>query len=119
MNNQGKERLDTLVQGQQDHALLKVVDYLKNLEEDDIFLNEEKDLKGMCNYVKSKAKELAVNNMAFVEDETVYEWALTYWQLSNEELGIKKEEPKPIVQKVDNVVKEQEVPQQEQLSLLF
>ena len=73
MNNQGKERLDNLVQGQQDHTLLKVVDYLKNLEEDNTFLNKEKDLKGMCNYVKNKIKELAVNNMAFVADETVYE----------------------------------------------
>ncbi len=113
----GNERLDNLVQGQMDQALLKVVEYLKNLEGiEDLFLNEEKDLKGMCDYVKSKAKELAVNNVAVVEDEIVYEWAEIYWQQSNEALGIKKEEPRPIP-KVNNVVTNETKPEQAQLTL--
>lgn len=91
----GKERLDFLIEAQQDTALLQVVDYLKGLDEDDIFLNQEKNLQGMCEYVKGRAKELAVNGVSFVEDSIVYEWALTYWSQSNEALGIKIEAPKP------------------------
>ncbi len=113
----GYERLTELMQGQMDQALIKVVEYLKNLEGiEDLFLNEEKDLKGMCDYVKSKAKELAVNNVAVVEDEIVYQWSLTYWQQSNEALGIKKEEPRPIP-KVNNVVTNENKPEQAQLTL--
>lgn len=92
----GKERLDFLIEAQQDTTLLQVVDYLKGLDEDDIFLNKEKNLQGMCEYVKGKAKEVAVNGVSFVEDSIVYRWALTYWSQSNEALGIKVETPKPI-----------------------
>ncbi len=114
----GYERLDNLVYAQTDNALLKVVQYLKSLEGmEDLFLNEEKDLKGMCDYVKSKAKELAVNNVAVVEADIVYQWSLTYWQQSNEALGIKKEEPRPIPKVNNNVVTNETKPEQAQLTL--
>lgn len=114
----GIERLETLINGQLDQALIKVVNYLKKLDIDDtIFINEEKDLKGMCDYVKGKAKEFAVNGVAVIIDETVYDWSLTYWQQSNEALGIKKEEPKP-TPKIPNVVpKESPKPEMAQLTL--
>lgn len=115
----GYERLDNLVQGQMDQALLKVVEHLKNLEGiEDLFLNEEKDLKGMCDYVKSKAKELAVNNVAVVEDDIVYQWSETYWEQSNETLGIKKkEEARPIPKVNNNVVTNVPKPNPEQAQL--
>lgn len=88
----GIERLDILMNGQLDQALIKAVNYLKQLDIDDtIFINEEKDLKGMCDYIKGKAKDFAVNGVAVIDDEIVYNWCLTYWQTSNEELGIQKE----------------------------
>ncbi len=119
--DEGIIRLNKMFEGQQDIALTKVVNHLKELKDIDttIFLNDEKNLKGMCDYVKSRAKEFAVNNVAMIIDETVYEWSLNYWQLSNEELGIKKEEPKPIIPKPSNVVTKQveETPPRAQLTL--
>lgn len=119
--DEGIVRLNKMFEGQQDMALTKVVNHLKELKDIDttIFLNEEKNLQGMCDYVKSKAKEFAVNNVATIIDETVYEWSLNYWQQSNEELGIKKEEPKPIIPKANNVVTKhaEEIPPKAQLTL--
>lgn len=117
--DEGIKRLNEMLQGQLDQGLIKVVEYLRELPDIDtnLFLNEEKNLKGMCDYVKSKAKEFAVNNVAVIEDETVYQWSRDYFEKSNEELGIKKEEPRPIP-KVNNVVTtKQEKPSQEQLTL--
>lgn len=116
----GIERLDEMLQGQLDNALIKVVNHLKGLKDIDtnIFLNQEKSLKGMCDYVKSRARELAVNNVAMVEDEEVYKWSLMYFQQSNDELGIKKNSPQPTTPKVSNVVTEEKDKQlQGQLTL--
>ena len=41
-------------------------------------------------YIKSKAKEQAINNVAIIEDQNVYDWAIDYYIKSNEELGITK-----------------------------
>lgn len=115
----GIKRLDEMLQGQLDQGLIKVVEYLKGLTDIDtnLFLNEEKNLKGMCSYIKSRAKDFAINNVAVIEDETVYQWSRDYFEKSNEELGIKKEEPIPIP-KVNNVVTtKQEKTSQEQLTL--
>lgn len=115
----GTERLEEMLKEQQDTALLKVVDYLKNLKDidDSIFLNEEKSIKGMCDYTKSKAKPLAVNNVAVIEEAVVYGWCRDYWEKSNEELGIKKEEPIQIPKTTYQKPKVQETPQSSQLTL--
>lgn len=115
----GTERLEEMLKEQQDTALLKVVDYLKNLKDidDNIFLNEEKTLKGLWDYIKSKAKKQAINNVAIIEKNTVYKWAFAYFEKSNEELGIKKEEPIQIPKTTYQKPKVQETPQASQLTL--
>ena len=87
----GIERLKILVEGQTDKPLLKIVDYLlTRVDLDNNYLNEEKSLKNMVDYIKSEAKKQAKNGYCYVEDEVVYEWATKYFSESDETLGIKK-----------------------------
>ncbi len=77
-----------------DNALIKIVTYLmKQQNMNELYLKEEKNLKEMMQYIKDQAKEKAVNNVAVIEDNNVYEWAITYFTKSNEELGINKITP--------------------------
>lgn len=74
-----------------DKALIEIIKYLLNQPEmSDIYLKDEKNIKEMMDYIKSKAKEQAINNVAIIEDQNVYEWAVEYYIKSNEELGINK-----------------------------
>ena len=87
----GIQRLAEMIKGQKDKSLIKIVSYLmlqKDMEQD--FLKEEKDLKGMAEYIKGLAKKEAVNGVAIIEDEIVFSWAREYFTKSNKELGIKK-----------------------------
>lgn len=74
-----------------DKALIEIIKYLLNQPEmSDIYLKDEKNIKEMMDYIKSKAKEQAVNSVAIIEDQNVYDWAVEYYIKSNEELGITK-----------------------------
>lgn len=92
----GIQRLAEMIKGQKDKYLIKTVTYLmsqKQMEKD--FLKEEKNLKDMAKYITSLAEKEAVNigavnKVAVLEDEDVYNWAKEYFIKSNEELGIKK-----------------------------
>lgn len=87
----GIQRLAEMVKGQKDKALIKIVDYLMlqtEMEQD--FLKEEKNLGDMASYIKNLARKEAINGIAMIEDETVYEWAIKYFSETNEALGIKK-----------------------------
>lgn len=54
----------------------------------DKYLNEEKSLKQMIDFIKSKAEKQAKNGMAMINDEVVYGWAIHYWDESNETLNL-------------------------------
>ena len=74
-----------------DEALVKIVTYLmKQPNMSELYLKEEKNLKEMMRYIKDQAREKAVNSVAVIEDNQVYEWAVTYFSKSNDELGINK-----------------------------
>ena len=91
----GIERLSEMVKGQKDKYLQIIVNHLMlQTEMSEVFLNEEKDLKGMASYIQDLAKKQATNNVAVIEDEIVFNWAKDYFNKSNEELGIKKKEVK-------------------------
>lgn len=56
----------------------------------DLYLQEEKNLKDMMDFINKKAKEQAVEGVAVIEDKQVFEWALEYFNNTNEVLGINK-----------------------------
>ncbi len=115
----GLDRLDLMLQKYSNNALQKIVDYLKNLKDIDttIYLNEEKNLEDMYNYLKFEAKKFALNGVAIIEDEKVYEWSLKYFQFPNDSLGFKKEDFKTITENNDNVVPKIKNTDKEQLTL--
>lgn len=100
---EGIKRLSEMVKDQKDKYLIKVVSYLI-LQEDmnEYYLNEEKNLKDMADYIKKLAKKEAINGVAIIEDETVYQWAKEYFQKSNQELGIENKVVKTNNEKNNN-----------------
>lgn len=87
----GIERLKKLMEGQHDKPLNKVVDYLCTRDDmNEKYLNEEKNLKGMIDFIRGEARKQAEDGMAMIDDEVVYGWAVHYFDESNEKLGIGK-----------------------------
>lgn len=104
----GIERIKVLGSEVKDKALLKVIEYLVSREDmNEKYLNEEKSLKQMVEYIKSEAKKQAVNGIAMIEDEEVYGWAIHYFDETNEKLGLKVE-TKNIVKPLEKSIKEAE-----------
>lgn len=99
-NMKGIERIKILSSEIKDKALLKIVEYLLERKDmDDKYLNEEKNLTQMVNFIKSLAVKQSKNGMAIIEDEVVYSWAIHYWDETNKNLNInssKNEEKKEI-----------------------
>lgn len=114
----GLERLDSLMLKITDNNIIRIVDYLRNLKniDFDLFLNIEKCPEEMWKYICDKAKEHAINNVSIIEDQTVYNWSLDYWQKSNEDLGIVKDTPIHIP-KVKSTETTPTISSKEQLSL--
>lgn len=113
----GVDRLKKLAEGQENPPLLKVIEYLVNIDAlDEMYLNADKSLKSMVDYIKDMAKKLSKDGYCWVEDTTVYEWAVNYWSKSDKELGIKKIASTPKTEVTHNEVIP-EVKQVGQLSL--
>ena len=92
---EGKERLEQETIEMNNYNVVLIFNYIKDKDElQEKFDNEEKTIKGMYEFICGKAKTLAQNGVAAVNDKVVYIWAITYFCKSNEELGIKKEEKK-------------------------
>ncbi len=88
---EGINRLKKQLEGQSDNALIQVVDYLCSRKDMDAkYMNEEKTLSGMANYIKDNARKIAKNGWNFVNDKVVYAWAVTYFLFSDKHLGIEK-----------------------------
>lgn len=86
----GIERIKILSSEIKDKALLKIVEYLLKREDmNDKYLNEEKNLTQMVDFIKSLALKQSKNGMAIIEDEVVYSWAIHYWDETNKDLNIK------------------------------
>ena len=100
---EGINRLSEMIKGQKDKYLIKIVSYLILQEKmNECYLNEEKNLKDMANYIKKLAKKEAINGVAIIEDETVYQWAKEYFEKSNQELGIENKVVKTNNEKNNN-----------------
>ena len=96
---EGIERIKILASEIKDSALLKIIEYLLSREDmNEKYLNEEKNLTNMVNYIKSEARKKQNNGIAMIEDQVVFGWAIHYFDETDEQLGLinssKKEEPK-------------------------
>ena len=127
---EGIERIKILASEVKDTALLKIVDYLLSREDmNDKYLNEEKSLKQMVEFIKGQAQKKANNGMAMIEDEVVYGWAIHYFDESNDQLKIKEntiekiksvekvEQPKKIVSDATQKKKKTKLVAEGQLTL--
>lgn len=94
---EGLERLENEVLEMNDYNVSAIFNFLKTKNELlEKFNNAEKTIKQMYKFICDKARNQAKNNVAMVNDRIVYIWAMTYFNKTNEELGIKKEvNPKP------------------------
>lgn len=54
------------------------------------YLNPEKSMQEMYEYIKGEARKHAQNGVAMIEDSVVYGLAIHYFDETNENLGIKK-----------------------------
>lgn len=101
---EGLERLEKEVLEMENSSISLIFDYLKERKDlSEKFNNEEKSIKGMYDYICDKARKMAKNNVAMVQDNLVYIWAVTYFTKTNEELGIKKKNVMP--PSADKVIK--------------
>lgn len=86
----GFEKLKEQMEGQKDNALQEVVNYLLTRKDMETrYLNEEKSIEGMCDFIKEKGRKNAKNGWNFVSNEIVYAWAIMYYSLPNSLLQIK------------------------------
>lgn len=89
MNLDGIERIKILAKEAKDKSLLKIIDYLLTRNDmNDKYLNEEKSLSQMIQYIKAEAKKRAINGVAVIEDEEVYNLAIHYFDEANSNLKI-------------------------------
>lgn len=89
----GLERIKKLSAKVKDKAVLKIINYLLSRKDmNEKYLNEEKTLTQMIEFIKAKAKEKATNGVAMIEDDEVYSWAIHYFDESNKDLKISKTE---------------------------
>lgn len=101
----GVERLKSMiVEGPIKKPLFKIYMYLKNRSDmDEKFLNPEKSMTQMYEYITEQARKQAVNNTAMIEDAVVYGLAIHYFDETNEDLGLIKKEVKKVNIKNDNI----------------
>ena len=109
-----------------------IANYLLNRIETDECLKEKleetnKTLKGCVEYVKKEAKKQAEDNVAIIEDQQVYEWAVHYFledslDFETKEKPSKKknnndEEEEEETEKVETLFDEEEVVKEEKKSI--
>lgn len=89
---EGIERIKVLASEIKDKPLLKIIEYLlTRTDMNDKYLNEEKTLKQMVEFIKNNAKKHAQNGIAMIEDESVYGWAIHYFDETNKDLELSNE----------------------------
>ncbi len=90
---EGIERIKVLASEVKDDALLAIIDYLISRKDmNEKYLNEEKSLKQMIDFIMSEAKKKAKDNRAIVKDEVVFGWAIHYWDEPNDKLELNEVE---------------------------
>lgn len=93
------ERIKILSSEIVDEDLKEITDYLITREDmNEKYLNEEKSIKQMVTFINDTAKKELIkkrkSGFAGIRDETVFGWAIHYWDEPNDKLGINKAAPK-------------------------
>ncbi len=89
----GFERLKEQVKDQKDKALLQTVDYLLSREEmEQKYLNEEKTVDEMAQFIRKKGLKYYQNGWNYIPNEVVYAWAIMYFSFPNSFLKIEKKD---------------------------
>lgn len=79
----------------EDEAFKQTVNYL--LERNDLepkYLNEEKTLDGLNDFIKEKGRRHLLNGWCYITNEVVYSWAVVYFTMPNSFLKIKEKQAK-------------------------
>jgi len=119
------EKLEKEVLEMNDSSVSRIFEYLKTRKDlYEKFNNEEKSIKEMYSYICEKARLKAKNNVAMVEDNLVFIWAVTYFSKSNEELKIKQKSVMPpsadkVVEKITKKHYEKEKKKEKEQMSLF
>lgn len=121
----GIERIKVLASEIKDEQTLQIINYLLSRKDmNDKYLNEEKSLKQMLEFIGDEVKKnfelIPIGSgvkMTYTTDDYVYGLAIHYWDESNKDLGLdkkleKKEEknkqPKKNNSEVKEIIKEEE-----------
>lgn len=101
----GVERLKSMIEeGPLKKPLFKIYMYLKTRNDMDAkFLNPEKSMTQMYDYIKEQVRKQAVDGVAMIEDAVVYGLAIHYFDESNEDLGLNKKVVEKIIKKTENI----------------
>lgn len=99
-----KNMLDEwLKDNKDDEAFKQTVNYLlgrNDLEQK--FLNEEKTLKGLNDFIHERGKRHLLNGWCYITNEVVYAWAVMYFALPNSFLKIKEKAETTIKKNIKN-----------------
>lgn len=94
---EGLERIKVLASEIEDKDLLEIVNYLlTRTDMNEKYLNEEKSLKQMTQFINSEAKKEFEKKRTrgldgcCVRNEVVFGWAIHYWDEPNEKLNLGK-----------------------------
>lgn len=103
----GIERIKVLASEVKDEAVLEIVKYLiSRTDMNDKYLNEEKSLKQMIDFIANEAKKKSENNMAMIKDDVVFGWAIHYWDEDNKDLDLSSSDKVKNIEKKEKVVQE-------------
>ena len=104
---EGIERIKVLASEVKDEAVLEIVRYLiSRTDMNDKYLNEEKSLKQMIDFILKEAKKKSENNMAMIKDDVVFGWAIHYWDEDNKDLDLSSSDNVKNIEKKEKVVQE-------------
>ena len=101
----GVERLKSMIEeGPLKKPLFKIYMYLKTRNDMDAkFLNPEKSMTQMYDYIKEQVRKQAVDGVAMIEDAVVYGLAIHYFDESNKDLGWNKKVVEKVIKKTENI----------------
>lgn len=99
----GFDRLKEQVKDQNDQGLIQTVNYLLSRKDmESKYLNKEKSLDQMCNFIRSRGNKHCHDGWTYIPDNIVHSWAIMYYSLPNKLLKITSTPTKKTEEKSKN-----------------